>query len=276
MGRVNDDVLMLLNTSVTTLQRWVESRDFFMLKGAASAFAETQTWAAAVSFVSAADQLIHTYLSIIDRAVPSKVDAAEELLHFELGRVCMSGWMGVTTPMEVSVAIGLAAELRRWLCDLKLSGNVAVDIPIRQIFPEHAKTRAVIEPQAVAYVFSAALDRHVSEQRVKSYGLKLELIRSRLGLSRAELARLIGVSREGLRQWEGGAAIAPDRWPTIDKLFGTVNSLITSIKPEALPAVVRRPVAALNNLTPLDWLMSQRHEELLKFYERLFSYASTD
>ena len=276
MVKANKDVLALLSASVTTFERWVESRRFVVRKGAASAFLKAQTWSTAVNFVSAAEPLIHTYVSILNRALPDKAEAAEEVLHAALSRVCISGWMGAARSAEAGVAIGLASELRRWLCDLTVSGNVSVKLQIREIYPEHARPDVVIGPEAVTYVSSVALDRRVSERREKSYALKLELVRSRLGLSRPELARLIGVSREGLRQWERGAPISPDRWPIIDKSFDTVSGLLAFVKPEALPGVVRRRLKALNNASPLDWLMSQRHDELRKFYEVLFSYASTD
>jgi DNA-binding XRE family transcriptional regulator len=276
MVQTNDDVVALLSASVTTFQRWVESQRSMFQKGAVSAFLRDQTWSTAVDFVSAADPLIHTYVSILNRALPDKTEAAEELLHGALSRVCISGWMGAARSAEAGVAIGLACELRRWLCDLRVSGNVTVELPILAIYPEHARANVIIGPDAVTYVSSAALDRRVSERREKSYALKLELIRTRLGLSRPELARLIGVSREGLRQWERGAPISPDRWPIIDKSFEAVRGLLAFIKPEALPSVVRRPLKALNNASPLAWLMAQRHDELRKFYEKLFSYASTD
>ena len=157
-----------------------------------------------------------------------------------------------------------------------LDPDGAIKAAIREIYPEHPRAGVVIEPEAVTYVSSAALDRRVSERREKSYPLKLELTRSRLGLTRPELARLIGVSREGLRQWERGAPISPDRWPIIDKSFDAVNGLLAFVKPEALPGLIRRRLKALNNASPLDWLMSQRHDELRKFYEVLFGYASTD
>ena len=276
MVETNEDIVSLLGTSVTTFERWVESRRLAVREGAASAFLRAQTWSTAVSFVAAAEPLIHTYVSILNRALPGKAEAAEEVLHAALSRVCISGWMGAGGSAEVGVAIGLASELRRWLCDLTVSGNVSVELQIREIYPEHPRAGVVIEPEAVTYVSSAALDRRVSERREKSYPLKLELTRSRLGLTRPELARLIGVSREGLRQWERGAPISPDRWPIIDKSFDAVNGLLAFVKPEALPGLIRRRLKALNNASPLDWLMSQRHDELRKFYEVLFGYASTD
>jgi len=270
-----DELQILLNSSVSGMQVWYES-NALIPEGATTRFLEDQTWFAATAFVAAVDPLIQRYVRIIEGVWPTKAPPVEELLHAGLGRVFLSGWVGSGSSAEAGVAIGLAAEVRRWLSDLKASGCLPPDLSIREIHPRPSGANLLIGGQAVTYVLLAALDQYIVEHRNESYRTTLGYVRTRLGLNGAELARLLGVSREAVRQWEHGAAIAPDRWSTIDKAFSTLQRLTAFIKPEALPSVMRRRVAALNNLSPLEWLLSQRHDELLAFYERLFSYASTE
>ena len=108
-----------------------------------------------------------------------------------------------------------------------------------------------------------------------TYLYKLERVRSLLALKPAELAKLVGVSREALRQWHGGAQISSERWADIDRLVSTVNRLASYFKPEALPSIVRRRAQALNQQTAFDWLASKRYDELLSQYEAALTYEAT-
>jgi transcriptional regulator with XRE-family HTH domain len=132
-----------------------------------------------------------------------------------------------------------------------------------------------LRPEAFTYVVMASLGRDMDESRNGAYLLKLQRIRTALGIRVAELARLLRVSREAIRKWEAGEPISEQWWSIIDQLSAAVDALMRFIKPEHLPSVVRRPVPGLNNATPLEWLASHRFEELIAFYQRVFSYEST-
>jgi DNA-binding XRE family transcriptional regulator len=227
---------------------------------------------------SSVQPLIHRYVSILEGHVPATLaTAVHELLHLQLGRVVLSQWIAAASSTEVGVAMGLAAELRRWLVDWEPAGGSAVSgVIVRQIHPPTPRVERQVDPQVAVYLCSAALDQQISEHRDREYQLKLARIRAWLGVSAAELARLLGVSREAVRQWELGAPVGEDRWPLVDRLFETSRRLTEYFKLEALPSVVRRRSQTLNNQSPMDWLFMQRHDELVAAYERLFTYAATE
>jgi hypothetical protein len=81
----------------------------------------------------------------------------------------------------------------------------------------------------------------------------------------------LDVSRQGLSKWHAGFAIAPERSTRIDDLYNLAIWLATHIRPEALPAFMRRQIKALDGQTPLDWLRSRRLDDLRRIYERAFS-----
>jgi hypothetical protein len=112
----------------------------------------------------------------------------------------------------------------------------------------------------------------MKESRQDSYVGKIQRVATLLALSSGELARLLDVSREGLRRWLGGASVASDRWQTIDELNDTVEQLGRYLKPDRLPAVIRRPAESLGGATPLDWLVARRYQDLLFTYQRALSY----
>jgi hypothetical protein len=178
--------------------------------------------------------------------------------------------MGTSKNYEVDIAVGLAAGLRTWLLELKSSGQVP-SLQVEAIVPPHAWRRIEMRPEAITYMASAALDQDSEEQHAESYLYKLERIRSTLGLKPAELARLLAVTPEGLRQWRLGGTIAKERWPEIDNLSETVRKLTEFFKPEALPSIVRRRSPGLGNRTPLDWLASGNYEGLVSLYQEVFT-----
>lgn len=269
-----DDVHILLGGSVTSLQGWPLTRKF-IAGTSATEFVAAQTSATATRFVAAVDPLIHAYAGLVRDSIPDKTGLVEQLLHGELSRVCAGGWIGATASVESDVAIGLVSELRRWLKELQHTGRVAEALAIRDLEPPPPRTQISINPAALAYVAAAALDLFLEEERSGAYHTKVKRIQSLLGLKPSEMAHLLDITSEGLRRWERGSPIATERWASIDQRFGTVQRLTRYIKPEVLPAVIRRPVPALGGATPLAWLLGHRDAELLAFYDDIFSYAVT-
>src|SRR2546428_9062352 len=88
VAQPTDELEILLNSSVSGMQIWYESNTL-ILEGATTRFLEDQTWFAATAFVAAVEPLIHRYVRIIEGVWPSKASSAGELLHVELGRVCL-------------------------------------------------------------------------------------------------------------------------------------------------------------------------------------------
>ena len=266
----------LLSATSTNALAWLETHNLLPADDVATHFLDQQTWMSAVQLVSAADPLIHVCVDLVRELVPSQAQVLEELLHVQLARVCASNWVGSRATREEDVAIGITAELRDWLLERRRSGQLALDIAITALTPGSTSSSVQLQPDAITYVIMAGVDRHLNEARAQAYLLKLNRIRSALGISAAELARLLRVSREAVRKWEHGESIAPERWPDIDGLLEAVEMLLRYFKPEYLPSIIRRPVPALNNDSPFEWLVSRRYEELADFFDQKFSYETTE
>ncbi len=268
------DAAILLGGSIGTLRTWCEHQ-VHVSDSVVSSFLNTLSYASASRLVEATDPLVHRYADVIARAVPDQAVTAEQVLHFDVGLVYAGGWIGMTASPSLDVAVGLAAQLRSWVNDLKVSGYVVTDLTIRELDPPRHARPAAISPEGINHLVLAAVDRQASEQRDASYLTKVERIGSGFGLRPGELHRLLGVSAEGLRGWQRGGRIAEDRWPVIDRIYAALQHLTRYIKPSALPAVIRRKNPSLGNQSALDWLMNGREPELLRFYDDLFSYGRT-
>ena len=69
-----------------------------------------------------------------------------------------------------------------------------------------------------------------------------------------------------------GGSIAMERRSKIEDLYDFAQWLGQHIRPEMVPTFMRRRIPALQNETPLDWLMANRLDEFRKVYRRAFSY----
>jgi DNA-binding transcriptional regulator YiaG len=267
---------ILLAETATNVQAWFETRNLLPSEGVASVFFDQQTLASAVRLVSAAEPLIHYVAGIVQDLVPEDhADAVKPALHLELARACTSAWIGARSSLEVDLALALTAHTRDWLGEWKRIGRLKANVRIKPMELRSGAVAIPIRAEAFTYIAMASLDREIDETRNDAYLAKLQRIRSLLGIRSAELARLLRVSREAIRKWDNGEPIAAERWADIDKLNATTDALTRFIKPEHLPPVVRRTVPALDNSTPLDWLAARRYDDLVSFYERIFSYGST-
>lgn len=89
----------------------------------------------------------------------------------------------------------------------------------------------------------------------------LEQIAIGFGLSRTDLARLFGVRRQALDQWEarGLPAARQEKLATV----GAIADLLTAkLKPERIPGVVRRRTPAYGERTLLE-AVAEGDEELV-------------
>jgi transcriptional regulator with XRE-family HTH domain len=265
----------LLQATSTNVLAWFETRNLLPSGNAATHFLDRQSWMSAVQLVNATESLIHVCVNLVRDLVPDDADALGELLHVQLAHVCASGWVGSRSTHEEDVAIGLTAELRDWLLDREHSGQLAPSVTITALEPGPSSSPIRLQTDAITYIVMAGVDRHLNETRAQTYLVKLNRIRSALGITAAELARLLRVSREAIRKWERGDPIAQERWPDIDSLLEAVDMLQRYFKLEHLPSVIRRPVPALNNDAPIEWLASRRFDELAAFFDEKFNYGST-
>ena len=83
------------------------------------------------------------------------------------------------------------------------------------------------------------------------------------GLSQAEAARLFGVSRQALGKWLQHG-IPAERAQAVSDLAAATDLLVHYLKRDRIPAVVRRPIHALEDASLLDLAGAGRHPDVAR------------
>lgn len=102
----------------------------------------------------------------------------------------------------------------------------------------------------------------------------LERIAAAFGLTRTELARLFGVRRQALDQWEarGLPAARQEKLATL----GAIADLLTAkLKPDRIPGVVRRRTPAYGERTLLEAVAADDQDLVLTELRDAFDWSTT-
>jgi len=127
-----------------------------------------------------------------------------------------------------------------------------------QLYTDHRGEHAWLD------AFTEHLDRHRS-------GQSLARTLSVWGLSQAEAARLLGVSRQAVGKWLA-QGVPADRAEFSANLAAATDLLVHFLKRDRIPAVVRRPIPARQGASLLDLLAQGRSRELLEICREMFSF----
>ena len=92
-------------------------------------------------------------------------------------------------------------------------------------------------------------------------------------LSRTEAGRLFGVTRQAISKWIDGAGVPADRAAQIADLAAATDLLEHYLKASRIPAVVRRPAAALGGRSLLDLVAAGATDELLAATREMFTFT---
>lgn len=112
--------------------------------------------------------------------------------------------------------------------------------------------------------FAEHLDRHRSSE---SLARSLSI----WGLSQAEAARLLGISRQAIGKWlERGAPSERLIW--VGNLAVATDILVHYLQRDRIPAVVRRAIPACRNRSLIDMLASDEAEALVVTTRAMFSF----
>jgi hypothetical protein len=101
----------------------------------------------------------------------------------------------------------------------------------------------------------------------------LDEIEASFGLSKTELGRLFGVSRQAVDQWRA-RGVPGDRQEKAATIAATADLLSHQLKAERLPGIARRPAPAYGGLTMLEMIERDRHRDLLERVRAAFDWAS--
>jgi predicted transcriptional regulator len=114
--------------------------------------------------------------------------------------------------------------------------------------------------------FAEALDR-------RRAGRSLQRILKVWGLSQSEAAHLFGVTRQALSKWMN-RGIPSERVQAIGDLAAATDLLVRHLKRDRIPAVVRRPAAALDGQSLVGLLADFRAREVLDACRSMFDFES--
>jgi hypothetical protein len=92
-------------------------------------------------------------------------------------------------------------------------------------------------------------------------------------LSKSELGRLFGVSRQAIDGWLV-KGVPSERQEKLATLLAVTDLLERKLKAGRLPGIARRAAAAYDGQTMLDLMAADRHDELLAKVRESFDWAS--
>ena len=95
-----------------------------------------------------------------------------------------------------------------------------------------------------------------------------------LALSKTQLGRLFGVSRQAVDGWHRNG-IPATRQAKAATVAATVDLLSHRLKRERLPGIARRRARAYGGLSMLEMIERDRHEELHELTRRSFDWAAS-
>lgn len=112
--------------------------------------------------------------------------------------------------------------------------------------------------------FAEYLDRHRT-------GQSLARVLAVWDLNQSQAAHLFGVSRQALSKWLV-LGVPADRAEAVADLAAATDLLVRYLKRDRIPAVVRRPVAALENRSLLAVLAAGETRTLLRACRDMFRF----
>ena len=136
---------------------------------------------------------------------------------------------------------------------------------------------AELEPQDAASLLLAEHDSAwiaalTEELDRRQSGQQLERIMRLWDLSRTDLGRLFGVSRQAVSKWIDDGVPA-DRITQVADLAAITDLLAHYLKRDRIPAVVRRSASSLGGVSLLDLVGEGRTAEAVAFTRRMFTFA---
>ena len=136
---------------------------------------------------------------------------------------------------------------------------------IRNLAPDEADEQILAAHGHESDWLDACAESLVRRRASRSFARTIEV----WGLSQAEAARLLGVSRQTIGKWLR-QGIPPERAGEISNLAAATDLLLRYLKRARIPAVVRRPIRALGGTSLTDLLGRGDTQTLLSACQAMF------
>ena len=103
---------------------------------------------------------------------------------------------------------------------------------------------------------------------------ELDEIREVFGLTRSEMADLLGRRAQSISEWEM-RGIPREKRASVERLLDLAQLFRKRVKPSRIPEIVRTPDAWLGDKTILETLRTDGVDPIYAYLGRLFSYSGT-
>ena len=138
---------------------------------------------------------------------------------------------------------------------------------IRNLAPEEAAERRLVAHGHESAWLDAFAESLGHRRASRSFACIIEV----WGLSQTGAARIFGVSRRTVGEWLR-QGIPPDRAPEISDLAAATVLLVRYLKRDRIPAVVQRPIRALDGTSLSDFLGRGDTQTLLSACRAMFRF----
>jgi DNA-binding transcriptional regulator YdaS (Cro superfamily) len=203
-------------------------------------------------------------LLIVDAKGDPTETTPERLLAVAAIAPC-SGWVA-RTGLGRGIALKLLAEIRE-----QVPGAIPL-VPKAGLCTHWASGDAV--RTAVRLIERAVGRQSEDDERPVGSARLLKRSMELFGLDKTELARLFGVRRQAVEQWER-RGVPAERQAKLATVVAVGELLARRLRPGLLPGVARRQAAAYHGRTMLEMIRQDRHDELLEDVRESFDWAST-
>ncbi len=184
---------------------------------------------------------------------------------------------------DAVIAVAPAAPFSRWVSHEGLSRGIALRLlcEIRITVPDAAQLRVPRRgkwrPWADALAMQTAgqlIEVALIERATRTHATPLSRVMHLFGLDRTELARLFGVTRQAVEQWEQ-RGVPPDRQAKLSTVEAIGELLARKLRPGTLPGVARTRADAYQRETMLDMIAHDRQDALIEDVRASFDWAAT-
>ncbi|HEY4809907.1 MAG TPA: hypothetical protein VIH71_02500 [Solirubrobacteraceae bacterium] len=167
-----------------------------------------------------------------------------------------SQWVG-TLGAGRGTAVAFVAQLRSMLADTK---------PLASPRERQLPMWSLSDQQVVAFY------RAVGDELAR-IDTPLERIVSVFAVNRTELARLFGVRRQAIEQWEA-RGVPAERQEKLATLDAIVDVLTAKLKLDRIPGVLRRPASAYGGRSILEAIAADEQALVLDELRNAFDWAA--
>ena len=256
---------------------WLERRFEGELKDLEEALrgAARGSLAAARQYLSTWETLTSGMLNLVREARPDAISVDEE------GRIsliqlkeCTRDVLLATAPIAPFSPWVSLVGLRRGMV-LRLLAELRAGVPgAMPLIPPPVKGEPWARPDEMRmalYLCETALTQRSEYAKTLA---PLRRVLHLFELERTEFARLFGVSRQAVEQWEE-RGVPSERWAKLTTILAVGELLARKLHPHVLPGVARTKAEAYGGRTMLELIAADQHEWLLNDVRESFDWAAT-